>query len=388
MAIAGIIVGKSFITAMVDGTTHTVNDQHPNYHRIREAVKTKDYDLVAKLVNISDAVKSYVSGKIRVENGRVMNGDSEIHGVVVDRILDMMREGFDSAPMVAFLENLMNNPSKRAVDELYLWLEKTSLPITEDGHFLAYKKVRDDYRDFYTGTMDNSVGKILEMARNAVDDDRDRTCSEGLHFCSLSYLPQYHGGQGRVMIVKVNPADVVSIPSDYDNAKGRTCRYEVIGEHTSETTEAFDKPVHTDKRFADRPDDVKEEISPADWEIAEVRQAGFDAGLAARTYGTQYDDFSDYAYAALNEAYEEGYADGWDQAATITHRTTFRTTPVKVAPKALKPGKVAPGLVGYNDGRRDAAANKRYDDAGYGVGADAKAYQAGYAKGWDSIKLG
>ncbi len=32
------------------------------------------------------------------------------------------------------------------------------------------------------------------------------------------------------MILKVNPKDVVSIPSDYDNAKGRTCRYEVIGE--------------------------------------------------------------------------------------------------------------------------------------------------------------
>jgi signal peptidase I len=138
----------------------------------------------------------------------------------------------------------MSNPSRAAVSELYDWLEKTSLPITEDGDFLAYKKVRDDYRDFHTGTWDNSVGRILTMPRNQVDDERDRHCSTGLHFCSLSYLPRYHGGRGRVMIVKINPGDVVSIPSDYDYAKGRTCGYQVIGEHREgEHREAFDKPI-------------------------------------------------------------------------------------------------------------------------------------------------
>jgi hypothetical protein len=34
------------------------------------------------------------------------------------------------------------------------------------------------------------------------------------------------------MLVKINPADVVSIPSDYNNAKGRTWKYEVVGEVT------------------------------------------------------------------------------------------------------------------------------------------------------------
>jgi hypothetical protein len=33
------------------------------------------------------------------------------------------------------------------------------------------------------------------------------------------------------MIVKINPRDVVAIPADYDNTKGRTCRYEVIAEY-------------------------------------------------------------------------------------------------------------------------------------------------------------
>ena len=33
------------------------------------------------------------------------------------------------------------------------------------------------------------------------------------------------------MLVKVDPADVVSIPVDYNNTKMRCCRYEVIGEY-------------------------------------------------------------------------------------------------------------------------------------------------------------
>jgi hypothetical protein len=33
------------------------------------------------------------------------------------------------------------------------------------------------------------------------------------------------------MIVKINPKDVVAIPADYNNTKGRTCKYEVVAEY-------------------------------------------------------------------------------------------------------------------------------------------------------------
>jgi hypothetical protein len=166
----------------------------------------------------------------------------ELHTSLSVRMIQMLQDGFPVEPMVAFMENLMLNPSKRAVTELYGFLEKNSLPITPDGHFLAYKKVRYDYKDCHTGTMDNSVGKVVEMERNAVDDDKDRTCSTGLHFCSRDYLN--HFGGERIVIVKVNPRDVVSIPSDYNGAKGRACRYEVVDEiDKDKADEAFAKSV-------------------------------------------------------------------------------------------------------------------------------------------------
>ena len=58
--------------------------------------------------------------------------------------------------------------------------------------------------------------------------NRHQTCEQGLHFCSIAYLPNYPGD--RIMKVKINPKDVVSIPTDYQFSKGRTWRYEVIGE--------------------------------------------------------------------------------------------------------------------------------------------------------------
>jgi hypothetical protein len=124
-------------------------------------------------------------------------------------------------------------------------LEKNALPITPDGHFLAYKKVRNDFLDIHSGTMDNSVGQIVEMERHEVNDNKDETCSTGLHFCGMSYLNHFGGSDSRTVIVKINPADVVSIPSDYNNAKGRACRYEVIGELNVNPEDAFVAPVQT-----------------------------------------------------------------------------------------------------------------------------------------------
>jgi hypothetical protein len=379
MAVAGIIVGKNFITAMVNGSTQTINEQHPNYTTIREAVKLKDMDTVERLINISNSVANYATGKVRVDAGRVFYGTMEVHGTVVDRILDMIREGFDAAPMLAFLDNLMRNSSKRAVDELYLFLEQTSLPITEDGCFLAYKKVDENYLDFYTGKMDNSIGKVLEMARNTVDDNRDRTCSEGLHFCSLTYLPHYHGGRGRVMIVKINPADVVSIPSDYNNAKGRTCRYEVIGEHTSEVTEFYDKPVYTDYSDEDHDsdEDYDDEQDQFETERDEIREQGYEDGKEARLSNTEYDD--SYYGEAFEEDYEAGYSDGWDDA-----EIELEAKAAKVAAVIASQATAKTGLVGYNQGRSDAAGGRSYDA---NPKRDGQSYCDGYAKGWDSVKI-
>jgi hypothetical protein len=251
--------------------------------------------------------------------------------------MEMVRDGFDAGPLTRFLEKLMQNPSRTAVNELYDWLERTSLPISEDGCFLAYKKVNRDFFDFYTGKVSNklaslmttdelatyprTVGNVttevvdgvttLSMPRNQVDDVRDRTCSYGLHFCSLSYLPSYHGGEGRVLIVKINPADVVSIPSDYDFAKGRTCRYEVIGEHKGgEDREAFSTPVVTNSGEPVKSGYAPETAGPV------TSVLGVEFGNAARAAMAQalVDQVSQRYSVGQTRSPEQGRVDGFDDA--------------------------------------------------------------------------
>ena len=356
--ITASIVGPTFITVMMDGTTHTINSDHANYNDIREALKTKDHDTVEKLINVAQSVINYVSGRVRIVNEQVFYGDHEVKGSIVQRIIAMMREGFDAQPMIKFLENLMSNPSKRAVDELYGFLEATALPITEDGCFLAYKKVRDDYRDFYTGKMDNSVGTILEMPRNQVDEDKDTTCSYGLHFCSLSYLPHYHGGHGRVMIVKINPADVVAIPSDYNNAKGRAARYEIIGEHTSEHNEAFTSPVYRGVDPVD-PDEDDDEDENNDW------QNGYDAGQArAESDSAALRVYDDKAPAGSSDEFRFGYENGYEDNYYVDWQE-----------------------VGYNAAEAAVNQGRPYDDSTPAACDDVDEYRIGYANGWRDAKL-
>lgn len=242
MAYPYLIQGSN-IVVVIGNKSHTISKTHITYQKVLDAIKAQDWDTVKDIIEPKKVVLNYGNGNVSVQGEQLFWKGKELHSTMAIRMIKMLQEEFPIEPMVNFMENLYKNPSKRSVDELYGFLEKNQLPITPDGHFLAYKKVRDDYLDCHTGTMDNSVGKVVEMERNEVDDDKNRTCSTGLHFCGLSYLS--HFGGDRIMIVKINPADVVSIPSDYNDAKGRACRYEVIGELNAEEApeDAFTAPV-------------------------------------------------------------------------------------------------------------------------------------------------
>lgn len=241
------IMKDSFVSIMIDNVPHNIDKSHPNFGAIVHAIREERENDVRELIDITKTIDNFGHGEILVVDGVVTYKGYELHNSLTDRIIRMVGEGFNVNPMLKFLENLLNNPSNTAINELYGFLEKGDLPITEDGCFLAYKKVRWDYTDIRTGNFDNSVGQLLEMPRSMVDDNRNNTCSQGFHFCSIEYLPSFGSGSrsnDKVVIVKINPADVVSIPSDYNDTKGRTCKYKVVAEHKlPETEPAFNLSV-------------------------------------------------------------------------------------------------------------------------------------------------
>lgn len=196
------------------------------------------YDLIDTRVEV--ATLSY--GKLTLDPARAIlkykDGTHEhtFSASLTNRAIELVKEGGDVQPLLRFAERLLNNPSPRAVNELYDFLVASDIQITDEGMVRCYKRITSDWKDVYTRSIDNSIGATPTMKRFQVDDNSAQTCSHGLHVCSRAYLRHY-GGE-RVVQVDVDPADFVSIPQDYYSidgdgsvkAKARVCRYTVVAE--------------------------------------------------------------------------------------------------------------------------------------------------------------
>jgi hypothetical protein len=229
------------IGVILNGVHRCVAKDLPQYDEVVEAIKNgADADAVLAILEkdlsrVTEAVDALreqkITDDVTISGGLVLFRGEEVHNTLADRMLKQLDEGFNLVPMARFLANLMENPSYRSVEELYGFLEYGKMPITEDGCFLAYKAVNPDYTDIYTGTISNRIGEKPWMPRNKVDDNSAITCSRGYHVCSFDYLPCFAHNNGHVMICKINPRDVVSIPTDYNHTKMRVCTYEVVDEY-------------------------------------------------------------------------------------------------------------------------------------------------------------
>jgi hypothetical protein len=230
-----VLTGKSVILVK-NGHTVTVTNTHRKYADIRQACLSGNLKRAYDLVDILPQLKNQ---KVTVKDGAVYYGDYPLENPACDVLLDMIDEAavarvrVDTSPLVNFLDRLMKNPEQRAVACLWKFMEASKMTLFPDGRFLAYKKVsrlaNGKLVDSYTGKFNNDPGQTVSVPRSAVDDDPNVTCSRGLHVCSEAYLPEYgHGDSHTTVIVAVDPADVVAVPTDYNNAKMRVCKYEVL----------------------------------------------------------------------------------------------------------------------------------------------------------------
>jgi hypothetical protein len=245
---------SGFITVVLDGERHSINAGNGMFSKALEAYKVNDWDAFIGCVNPTIRLKSlYASYEgIEVKDGNLYVFDEPVHSTLATRVLSFLEAGLDCVHLFKFILKLNLNPSKRAVDELYTFLEHRALPITDNGNFLAYKAVREDYTDKYTGKFLNTIDAVLEMPRNKVDDDKNVGCSYGFHAGTIEYAKQFSGGCGHIMLVEINPSDVVSIPTDCEFQKLRTCKYKVVGEYEIDLTD----PLYASRFQTDQDDEV------------------------------------------------------------------------------------------------------------------------------------
>jgi hypothetical protein len=255
------LITDETVTLVFEGKVFTLTRESANEIGATAAIQRGNLALAAELIDRSKAVAQRSAGAFIVENGVVLHNGQPIHNVISERIVEALNENVPFEAFTNFLSNILLNTSARAVSEGYEFLEHRNLPLTEDGHFLAYKSVASDYLSkasgrepvevstdggrtwtTYKGRIPNKVGSIVRMPRNLVDDNRAQECSYGLHVGSLAYSGPngfYHSGNDKVVIVKVNPRDIVAVPKDYQAQKMRVCQYEVVADFVS----AYDEPV-------------------------------------------------------------------------------------------------------------------------------------------------
>lgn len=255
----------AFVTVFVPGEPAPLvaaKSGHPNFEAIVGALASGDAtrDEIVNLFDSSQVVAEKfeaVSDRVLISGGHVLFDGAEIDNSLANQIVRFLDEGEDFGPLVRFMENVMDNPNEHSREQLYDWLKQRDFSITWDGKIVAYKGVASDseygYRSIssgresvyvedeesnverYTGHIPNPVGSLVSMDRNLVQHDPSVGCHVGLHVGTYEYASSF--SQGAVLEVHVNPRDVVSVPTDCNWAKVRTCRYQVV--------DAIDQPYST-----------------------------------------------------------------------------------------------------------------------------------------------
>lgn len=220
-------ISSNSIILNFDGKTKNIAKEDSLYQKVYSAIKEKRTDEIPSILNIEDNINKSSSKAIEISDGVAYVDGDAVQTHISDRIVQYYNEGIPYDGLVAFWRNLKLNPSARARDRLFAFLDNGGHPFTDDGCFIAYKGVTADFKDCYTQKFDNSIGAKPTMNRADVNDDPEITCAAGLHVASYSYVSSCYSSTQHI-IVKVNPKDVVSIPVDYNNQKMRTCGYEVM----------------------------------------------------------------------------------------------------------------------------------------------------------------
>lgn len=246
-----------------DGETRIYNVDDPMYDKVKQLYRAGDMQalkdmLVAFKNKIESAYKAF-----KVVDDTVFVGDEALPASLGNRLRFLADEDLDCKPLLRFWSRVRKNPSYRAVNEGFTHLDAHHHPFLDDGRFLAYKGVRADFYDKHSGKFNNAVGQKPEVPRQSVDDDCNKHCSYGLHVGSYEYARDFAGSDGVLVEVAVDPADIVSVPTDCGCAKMRVCKYEVLavckGFHKEQVVNDYNFDEDEDSEYDSWMDDDDED---------------------------------------------------------------------------------------------------------------------------------
>ena len=259
-------------TVVLGGQPHQFDHTHPEYNGLCECVMAGDADEFVNLINTGTVIENWSEENFEFRDGFLYYENEQVASQPTERIINMIKNSWDYKPMLAYLDRLYQNVSNRAVHESYTWCSNKGLPITDDGMLIGYKGVslysgedrfdklgrpltEGDHVDKYTGTsFRNNIGDECSMNRRGVSDNCNDGCASGLHVGTYEYAENWAGTNGVVVLVKFDPADIVSVPTDCQYSKMRVSKYTVV----SVAREQLEEEVYTEDEYDEY--DESEEI--------------------------------------------------------------------------------------------------------------------------------
>lgn len=216
------LLDNSIVLNYLGKTVVVSGDDKERFDGVILCIKEGRLDDIPAVVEIE---RGFEGSGFELKDGLLHADGQPIPSELNAHIMHYKELGLPYESLLRFWDNLKLNPSFNARKMLFAFLEHNGHPFTDDGCFIAYRGVTTDFKDVHTRTFDNSVGSICEMDRDLVDDNPNNTCSNGLHVACFSYASTFGD---RLVEVKVNPRDVVAVPTDYNGTKMRTCKFEVV----------------------------------------------------------------------------------------------------------------------------------------------------------------
>jgi hypothetical protein len=234
------ILNQQAIVFFHDGEPLRIEKTAPEFNRIMRCFdlpESEQEDALSAVLN--ESFGSFERDGFTISPDEVTFDGERLPKALAEKVRSIIGDGLPVTLFKNFWLNLQANPSANSVRQLYDFLQYKELPITEDGCFLAYKGVQSDGWSCHgnkntkvlqgqvdaSGKIKNNVGDTIEVLRRDVDDERSHHCSFGLHVGSLDYADSFGS---KTLVVKVNPADVVSVPDDCSCQKCRVAKYEII----------------------------------------------------------------------------------------------------------------------------------------------------------------
>lgn len=161
--------------------------------------------------------------------GEKYSGNSDFE----QNVMGLVQKGVDVTRFLKMVERLLNNPYEDVWHSFFNWLARTNLFITEEGKVLGYKSVRPDFKDWHTGTIDNSVGcSPRPLPHWKCDRNSYVECSEGYHIGTYEYAYHFNNRPGRnIVLCEFDPEDVMVVPNEGDCGKIRVRHYKVVTTH-------------------------------------------------------------------------------------------------------------------------------------------------------------